>query len=163
MKAELKPDGTSCAAHIFGIPAFTHPLNTSWGDRVELQESTPGSKTRQAFVFVRTYEQSRYWVEVFVRVRVPSGIPDRNAAILAANKAHARAVGYSWVMWARKRIMEKYSSLQDVEEFTQALRNLSAEWCPRTSEEGRSYIEKVLNLGCFASSAYPENITTATP
>jgi hypothetical protein len=158
MKAELTSTGATATFHgnhHTHPVTYTLPLHTAWGERVDLIEPQPGSKTRPAFVYAKTYGQSKHWDEVLLRVRVPSNLPDKEAAHLAAHKARARVTGYSWVMWARKRICEKYESLADVAEFSQALKNLSAEWMPRTSPEGRAHVEQVLKLGSFTSSAYP--------
>ncbi len=158
MKAEITSTGATCAFHanFFTHPVtYSLPLHTAWGERVDLIEAQPGAKTRPAFVYAKTYGQSEHWDEVLLRVRVPANLPDKEAAHLAAHKAHTRAVGYSWVMWARKRIAEKYESLSDVAEFSLSLKNMSAEWMPQTSPEGRAHIERVLNIGNFAASAYP--------
>jgi len=95
------------------------------------------------------------WEEAVVVVRIPSNLPYKNASFLALHKAYKLGIGYSWVMWARKRIKEKYSSLGDQESFSKVLRNLTSEWMPKTSSEGRRHIEQVLKLGDFTSFAYP--------
>ena len=126
-----------------------------WVQEVELLEASTKAKARKALVFVHLYEASALWVKACVVVNVPADLPNKNAAMLACHKAYKMGIGYSWMMWARKRIKEKYSSLSEVESFNQVLRNLSAEWMPRTSPEGRRHIEQVLKLGNFTSSAYP--------
>ena len=134
---------------------FTHQMSSHWVQKVELLEASTKAKARKALVFVHLYEASAVWVKACVVVKVPTDLPNKNAAMLACHKAYKMGIGYSWMMWARKRIKEKYSSLSEVESFNQVLRNLSTEWMPRTSPEGRRHIEQVLKLGNFTSSAYP--------
>jgi hypothetical protein len=162
MKAQIKKDKTFELPYTRNLPIHTQITPSNWSIKVELFPSLPEAKTRKAFVYVNIHGSSAVWTEAVVVVNVPANLPHRNASFLALHKAYKLGVGYSWVMWARKRIKEKYSSLSKVESFSRVLRNLASEWMPRISSEGRRHIEQVLKLGDFTSSAYPIFPSTAT-
>lgn len=161
MKAQIKKDKTIQLPYTRNNPIYEQITASNWSIKVELFDSLPESKIRKAFVYVDVHGSSLVWTEAVVVVNVPADLPHRNASFLALHKAYKLGVGYSWVMWARKRIKEKYSSLSEVESFSRVLRNLVCEWMPKTSSEGRRHIEQVLKLGDFASSAYPIFPSTA--
>jgi hypothetical protein len=140
--------------HTFVQVTHSSLLFTAWGERVELLETKSGAKTRRARVFVKTFDQSRLFSEVMVEVRIPVDLDNKQAVCLASHKAYSKGIGYAWVMWARQRIAQKYKSLDDSEHFQLVLKNLSAEWMPRDSAEGRAHIESVLKLGSFSATAF---------
>ena len=155
MICQIKKDKTIQLPYTCIRPIHTQITPSNWSIKVELFPSLPEAKTRKAFVYIHIHGSSAVWTEAVVVVNVPADLPHRNASFLALHKAYKLGIGYSWVMWARKRIKEKYSSLSEEESFSRVLRNLVYEWMPRTSPEGRRHIEQVLKLGNFTSSAYP--------
>ncbi len=150
---QILPGGQTAFAVVRESPVFSFPVNTGWCSSVDLLSYKPGAKTRQARVWIETHGQSVFQ-RLFILVRVDTCLSDQEASTLAANKAHARGKGHSWVLWARGEIAAKYGSLIGDPAFTAALRNLTAEWIPKTSPEGRAHLTKTLGLGSFEALAF---------
>lgn len=151
---ELKSNGTVRCACSFAKTNYQMSVNTAWCESVELSPFKAGSKSRKGFVWIKTYDASSVFGKVFMTVRVPAYLDDKSAAHEACWKAHRVGKGYSWSMWARVQIMQKYSSLSGEPSFCKSLQNLVSEWMPRNSEEGRMKINKILKLGSFEAVAF---------
>ncbi len=107
-----------------------HAVNSAWCKGVTLLPVT--GKTRMALVWVDNYGMSKYFKDVFVKVRVSSDLSDEDATNKAQFKAYRLGKGYSWSMWARQQIKA---------------------WMPIQSEKGREHIAKTLKLHGFEDTA----------